>query len=51
MGTPHFCPVAGRRKSFGKPYTRKDKLQEHMRKKHSKTEAGTQQRQAPRNGQ
>ncbi|PVH71636.1 hypothetical protein DL98DRAFT_596763 [Cadophora sp. DSE1049] len=33
--TLHFCPVYGCEKSSGKPYSRKDKLQEHMRKKHA----------------
>jgi hypothetical protein len=33
--TLHFCPVLGCVKSLGKPYSRKDKLQEHMRKKHA----------------
>ncbi|KAF8861418.1 hypothetical protein BDZ45DRAFT_774688 [Acephala macrosclerotiorum] len=32
--TLHFCPILGCKKSLGKPYSRKDKLQEHMRKKH-----------------
>jgi hypothetical protein len=32
--TLYFCPVPGCKKSLGKPYSRKDKLQEHMRKKH-----------------
>ncbi|KUJ06208.1 uncharacterized protein LY89DRAFT_744045 [Mollisia scopiformis] len=32
--TLHFCPVPGCKKSLGKPYSRKDKLQEHMQKKH-----------------
>ncbi|KAH6691809.1 hypothetical protein BKA61DRAFT_584818 [Leptodontidium sp. MPI-SDFR-AT-0119] len=33
--TLHLCPVRGCVKSLGKPYTRKDKLQEHMWKKHA----------------
>jgi hypothetical protein len=32
--TLHFCPVPRCKKSLGKPYSRKDKLQEHMRTKH-----------------
>jgi hypothetical protein len=35
FATLHLCPVLGCEKSFGKPYSRKDKLQEHMRKKHA----------------
>jgi hypothetical protein len=38
--TPHFCLISGCEKSFergGKGYTRQDKLQEHMQKKHAAT--------------
>jgi hypothetical protein len=35
--TLHFCPVPGCKKSSGKPFCRKDKLQEHMQKKHAAT--------------
>ncbi|PVH67869.1 hypothetical protein DL98DRAFT_542830 [Cadophora sp. DSE1049] len=33
--TLHLCPVHECEKSAGKPYSRKDKLLEHMRKKHA----------------
>jgi hypothetical protein len=34
--TPHFCPFHGCRKSYGvgTPYTRRDRLLDHMQKKH-----------------